>query len=192
MFERLTTLPSDRTADPLVLPWPVPGNPGGFLSFSNLDEWQKFICGLALHSAPPKIVSLKFQRAQNLYFLGWVDIDLIKVGELVALTALELALKDRYGAGVKKKYGKLAFSNLLKYMTEEDSLTDDRIPIIRRCGGSAIGRINGETKPSLAEIRNGLAHGDPFDGLLYGGLLELARDLIDYAYRGFNFGSSIP
>jgi hypothetical protein len=38
---------------------------------------------------------------------------------------------------------------------------------------------------SLAEIRNKQAHGDPFDGLAYGGLLELVRDLIAYAYRDF-------
>jgi hypothetical protein len=28
-----------------------------------------------------------------------------------------------------------------------------------------------------------MAHGDPFDGLPVGGLLELVRDLIGYAYR---------
>ena len=30
-----------------------------------------------------------------------------------------------------------------------------------------------------------MAHGDPFDGLPVGGLLELVRDLINYAYRDF-------
>jgi len=42
-------------------------------------------------------------------------------------------------------------------------------------------------KPSLADRRNGMAHGDPFGesgaGGPCAGLLELLRDLIDYAYR---------
>jgi hypothetical protein len=43
----------------------------------------------------------------------------------------------------------------------------------------------GNLLPTLAERRNGLAHGDPFEGLPTGGLLELARDLINFAYRGY-------
>ena len=43
----------------------------------------------------------------------------------------------------------------------------------------------GNLLPRLAERRNGLAHGDPFEGLPTGGLLELARDLINFAYRGY-------
>lgn len=53
-----------------------------------------------------------------------------------------------------------------------------------RCGGKAIGQLTGETEPALADRRNKLAHGDPFDGIPTGGLLELVRDLINYAYRG--------
>jgi hypothetical protein len=30
-----------------------------------------------------------------------------------------------------------------------------------------------------------MAHGDPFDGFPVGGLLELVRDLITFAYRHF-------
>ena len=46
-----------------------------------------------------------------------------------------------------------------------------------------VSRLTGDAKPSLAEIRNSLAHGDAFDALPWSGLLELVRDLIDYAYR---------
>jgi len=35
----------------------------------------------------------------------------------------------------------------------------------------------------MADLRNESAHGAPFDGLPQAGLLELVRDLIDYAYR---------
>jgi hypothetical protein len=64
-----------------------------------------------------------------------------------------------------------------------DGLTDDKIPMVQKSGGSVIVRINGDVKPSLAQIRNSQAHGDPFDGFPCGGLLELVRDLIQYAYR---------
>jgi hypothetical protein len=70
-------------------------------------------------------------------------------------------------------------------MVEGDCLTDDLMPIVRRLGPPAtvVGRLTGEVKPSLAEIRNDLAHGYPFDGWPQAGLLALIRDLIEYAYR---------
>jgi len=45
--------------------------------------------------------------------------------------------------------------------------------------------LTGDTRPTLAERRNTLAHGDPFEGLPTGGLLELVRDLINFAYRDY-------
>lgn len=182
-FLDIRILSGVRRDGPLDLSWPVPGKPGGFISFSTATQWQQFVLSLSLPAGIPEIVAAKFRRAQMLYFLAWVYFDLIKAGELVGLTALELALKDRYGANVKSRNGRMVFSDLLKYMPL-DGLTDDKIPMIRRCGGSAIGQINGDVKPTLADIRNSQAHGDPFDGFPYGGLLELVRDLIEYAYRG--------
>jgi hypothetical protein len=37
----------------------------------------------------------------------------------------------------------------------------------------------------VSAIRNDLAHGIPFRELPWAGLLELVRDLINYAYREF-------
>lgn len=169
--------------DPLLLAWPAPGNPGGFLSFATGAEWHRFIDGLGIDPRIPDIVQRKYDRAQRLYLLGWLDFSLIKAGELAALIALELAVMDRYGGALPRKQRSLA--NLLKHMVEADGLTDGDIPMVMRCGGTAIGQLTGVTRPTLAERRNALAHGDPFDGLPTGGLLELVRDLIDYAYRGF-------
>jgi len=85
--------------------------------------------------------------------------------------------------------------DLLEYMVDVDGLTDARLPFTQHYGGSVIpvlrrGRSkHGESssgnasRPTLADIRNSLAHGDPFDGLPWSGLLELVRDLIEYAYR---------
>ena len=130
---------------------------------------------LELQSNVPQVVALKFERAIRLYYLAWIDCDLMKTGELAGLIALELALKDRYGAK--------NFSRLLKHMCQSDGLDDSKIVMVQKYGATAIGRISGETHPSLSEMRNSLAHGDPFDGAPTSGLLELIRDLIDYVYR---------
>jgi hypothetical protein len=55
--------------------------------------------------------------------------------------------------------------------------------MIDRSGGSVVGLLTGDRDPTLAQIRNNLAHGYPFDGLPLAGLLELIRDLIEYAFR---------
>lgn len=70
-------------------------------------------------------------------------------------------------------------------MVKADGLTDADIPMVVRCSGTAIGQLTGTTHPTLAERRNSLAHGDPFEGWPTGGLLELVRDLINFAYRGY-------
>lgn len=186
-------------SEPLLLPWPAPGRPGGFIQFRDAEQWRAFVASLDLDSLIPQIVRGKYARAQKLYLLGWIDLDLVKAGELVALTTLELVLNDRYGGDVKPLPRKRldpstalmapptrrSFNALLKHMVTKDGLTDDQIPMIVRCGGTAIGQLTGETKPTLADRRNALAHGDPFDGLPAGGLLELVRDLIGFAYRHY-------
>lgn len=197
----------DRSDAPFVMPWPQPGNPAALLAFHHFQEWQTFIADRGLHPAIPRIVGDKFRRAQRLYVLAWLDADLVKAGELVALTALELALTDRYGgffrqrpaqAGNKQKRRQAPMlHDLLEYLVDSDGLTDAQLPFTQRYGGSIIpvlrrnratrGESNSghASRPTLAEIRNSLAHGDPFDGLPWSGLLELVRDLIEYAYRSY-------
>lgn len=173
---------SDRE-EPMLLAWPTQGNAGGFIQFEKAADWHAFIDGLGIDPRIPDIVRVKFARAQKLYLLGWVDFSVVKAGELAALIALELALTDRYGGHISKN--KRSFAALLKYMVDSDGLTDTQIPMVVRCGGTALGQLTGETHPTLAERRNSLAHGDPFDGLPTGGLLELVRDLINFAYRDY-------
>ncbi len=182
-FLSALALAGDRSGEPLRMVWPVPGNPAGLVEFFAFTEWRDFVFRLSLQRATPEIVRLKFERAQKLSLLAWLEFDLIKAGELVALTTLELALTDRYGDKVRDKRGRIYFSRLLRYLPVLDGLTDAKLPMLQRSGGAAVGFLTGESKPSLAEIRNTLAHGYPFDGFPYGGLLELVRDLIEYAYR---------
>ena len=162
----------------------MPGALGGFVSFARYDDWEQFVQGLGLRGHIPQIVAAKFLRAQKILLLGWVDIDLVKAAELVSLTALELALTDRYAPQARKAYGNATFAHLLRYLPEHDGLTDDKLMMNQRCqGGEVIGLLTGDRSPSLAGIRNEGAHGNPFDGLLQSGLIELVRDLIEYAYR---------
>lgn len=84
--------------EPVLLAWPRPGNPGGFVGFDNAIDWRDFVDGLGIDARIPEIVRAKFARAQTLYML---------------------------------------------------------------------------------------AQGDPFEGLPTGGLLELVRDLINFAYRKY-------
>lgn len=186
--------------EPMVLIWPAPGNPIAFWRFSNPDEWRAFVASLSLDPRIPDIVRLKFERAQKLFFLGWIDMDLIKGAELVALTTLELALKDRFGHVVPRLPTKkvdpsspeamtqpirYSFKALLRHLVDKEGLTDAQIPMIARCGGTAIGQLTGETKPTLEDRRNAMAHGDPFDGMPTSGLIELVRDLIMFANRDY-------
>jgi hypothetical protein len=193
-----------------MLPWPTQGNPSGFMSFQCYEEWQSFILNLNLRPGLPDIVVHKFERAIKLHLIAWADMDLLKAGELVAMTALELVVKDRYlhkavvprreaviqrankeGKEPSKKdferADQIPLFDLLKFMVEHDGLTDDKLPIVQRTGGgSVIAGLTGDVKPGLARIRNRMAHGHPFDTLPWAGLLEVVRDLIEYAYRDWS------
>lgn len=72
-----------------------------------------------------------------------------------------------------------------------EGLTDEQLPIICKSDGSVIALFKGDRTPSLAAIRNLQAHGDPFEGLPWAGLLEFVRDLIEWAYRGMIGGEKV-
>jgi len=111
-FLDAVAMAKDRSSSPLIVPWPMPGNLGGCLSFSAFADWGAFVLDLSLRRTVPGIVTAKFERSQKLHLLAWIDFDLIKAGELVAMTALELALRDRYGAKVKRPNGSIPFADL--------------------------------------------------------------------------------
>jgi hypothetical protein len=175
---------AEHVPGPRTIQWPLPGRLDATISFATYAEWQAFFLPLELRPGIPTIVTAKYDRALKLHLLGWIEFDVIKAGEIVALTTLELGLKDRYGDKVRDKRGNIKFDQLLRYMVEHDYLSDEKLPMQRRCGlGSIVKRLTGEAKPTLASMRNDLAHGFPFDGLPWAGLLEVVRDLIEYAYR---------
>ena len=173
ILNRSHITPSDRD-EPLLLAWSTQGNACGLISFEKVTDWRAFVESLAIDARIPEIVLTKYARAQTLYLLGWVDFSVAQAGELAALVALELGLVDRYEGRIAKN--KRSFAAMLRYMVDVNGLTDAQIPMIVRCGGSAVGQLIGDIHPTLAERRNAMAHGDPFDDLPTGGLLELVRD----------------
>jgi len=197
----LANIDLPRRQKPFILVWPADGMPSVVHKFDDPDQWRRFIGTMGIHRLIPDIVATKFARGQTLYLLGWIDYGLLKAGELAALVALELAITDRFAGAVRElkrrnSVGKSAkarreaerkpsFSELLQHLVDIEKLTDADIPMVVRCGGTAIGQLVGDVSPTLAQRRNALAHGDPFEGLPTAGLLELVRDLINFAYRDY-------
>jgi len=178
---------SDFRKGPFTIMWQTPTSVAEQVTFEEPSEWQRCIRNFALRTAPPYMIVAKYRRALTLYELAWFSYDVLKAGELAALVALELALLNQYGATAKptqkpRKNGDLvraSLSQLFRHMQTHDGLSPAVIPALLRNNVTDIIPI----LENLLRIRNGLAHGDPFDGHHQVGLLELVRDLIDYAYR---------
>lgn len=180
---------------PLSICWAAPDNPAKLHVFHCYSDWDKFITGLSLNKQVPQAISTKYDRAQALYLMAWIRDDVIKAGELAALVALELALKIRYQYDFQENIKSSFLLSGLRFMVESDGLTDDKLPIHNKSKGVVIANlfeIKREKRDkdnfvkrndTLVSFRNSLAHGDPFDGLAIGSLLEIVRDLIEYMYR---------
>jgi len=193
--------PGERT-----IAWPSPGRLDGFRTFAGFTEWQNVILGFRLRGGVPRNMVDLFDRALNLYLVAWLNFDLVTAGETAAFGALELSLRDCYlswfqerhiervvarARGEKRKPTlrenfrpeRVQLASLLRHMHERDDLTDDRLPCVRKYGGSVTLLLTGEADLGLADVRNVRAHGHPFGSGYRSGLLELVRDLIEYAYR---------
>jgi len=193
--------PGSRT-----LPWPAPKQLGGFVTFADFAEWQRVILGFRLSDGVPLNMVDLFDRALKLYLVAWLDFDLVTAGEMAALAALEHSLRDCYLGDFRERHTKkvvarakseerlptlkenfrpetIPLAALLEHMHRRGGLTDDQLPCIRKYGGSVMRLLTVEADPNLADMRNVRAHVNPFGSGYQSGLLELVRDLIEYAYR---------
>lgn len=191
--------PGSRT-----LLWPTPRQPGGVVTFADYAEWQAAVLAFRLSAGVPLDMVNLFDRALKLYLAAWLDFDLVTAAELAAFAALEHSLRDCYlgffreqhatkavararNAGLK--IGKnfrpegIPLAMLLKHMHQRDGLTDDQLTCVRKYGGSVMRLLTDEPDPGLADMRNIRAHGGPLGSGYQSGLLDLVRDLIEYAYR---------
>ena len=180
----------------LALPWPG-HDPQGGLQFTRFEDWYAFIEGLSLSSNTPTKLADRWTRVQSAYLLAWLTPDHVIVADLLTFTALEYAVMDRYGHLVKprpvydpkrpNKPMRVSFGKALDYIVTGDGLSDAILPFSRKYGGGVVGRLiqKNPTIPTLPDIRNQLAHGEPLEPGPTSGLPELVRDLIDYAYRAW-------
>lgn len=205
------------TSGRLTIPWPAPGVPNHIACFESANQWLGFLHQFDLHPAVPWPTATKYLRAQKLYAYAWLEFDFVKAGEMMALAALEGALRDCYGRKViavraeNKGRGEPMLAEFMTYMIEHDGLTDRTFPfsqryrqrpkerVVEALYESSVDREKrrirtkaAKRSPSasivvspitLATIRNGLAHGEPLEGWPWAGLLEIVKDLIEYAYR---------
>jgi hypothetical protein len=197
---------SEKSPGSRTLPWPSPGMPGGFVEFPDFAMWQRVILGFRLSAGVPLNVADLFDRALKLYLVAWLDFDLVTSGEMAALAALEHSLRDRYLGDFRERHTKkvvaraksekrtpkleesfrpesIPLAALLKHMHQKDGLTDDQLPCVQKYGGNVMRLLTDDADPNLADMRNVRAHGNPFGSGYQSGLLELMRDLIEYAYR---------
>ena len=70
---------------PRTVPWPTPGNLGGFVQFDSFAQWQSVLLGFRLPAGVPLNMVDGFDRALKLYLLAWLDFDVITAGELAHL-----------------------------------------------------------------------------------------------------------
>jgi len=189
------------------MPWPGAQGPATLRQFTSVKEWRLALSALDLDPtcAAPGGVRTKYRRAQKLYLLAWIDGDVVLAGEMAAFTALELSLNDQFGprvAALSTKPPKKAkvsatgqiktpsLADLLDYLVVHAGIADADFPTALSAGGTVVDRLRKVSKegpqasrPTFSEMRNRLAHGDPFEGLPLGGLLHVVRDLIHFIYR---------
>jgi hypothetical protein len=205
-FVEALALAAQRVPGARTIPWPVPGRPGGFVTFANFIEWQQVILGYRLAAGVPRNMADLFDRALKLYLAAWLDFDLVTAGEMAALAALEHSLRDCYLGYFRERHTEkvlaraksqkreptlkenfqpetVPLARLLQHLHEQDGLTDDHLPCVRKYGGSIMRLLTGEADPSLAGMRNVRMHGNPYGSGYMSGLLEVVHDLIEYAYR---------
>lgn len=187
----------DRSPGGLAVPLPDRDPVLGGHPFKTFREWHEFVDALSLNSTVPIKLGERWTRVQSAYLVSWLSPDLLVAADLVSFAALEYAVMDRYGhlATPRPKYNpkkpnapmRVSFAKALDNIVTGDGLTDATLPFAKKYGGGVVGRLvqTAPTCPTLPDIRNRLAHGEPLEPGLTSGLLELVRDLIDYAYRSW-------
>ncbi len=136
------------------------GTPTGGIRRMELADHHASVATIELPAnAPADLVSM-FDRARHVFLYAWFDYELTPLAALQALTTLERALKQFYGAG-KSGLRQLA----------ERAVSDGRFPAV--LGAAPLPLV-------LAEFRNHWAHGSDHFGTPNMALdvLELCAELI--------------
>lgn len=175
LHERSFTYPGDFGPDRQNVP---------VMQFYRIAEWRDYLLTLQLRSRKVPMVFVNFYNAAlRTLLLAWAEPAVIKPAELQTLRSLEAGLRDVYFQPVfdQAKARKPTLSRdefmpglgrYLDYMAAHDELPPEAHSPSKRTTGNA-----------LDVIRNGLAHGDVFNGLPWGGLFESVREVMEHAFR---------
>ncbi len=137
-----------------------------------LADHHACLAEIQLNSAVPVSVTTAFDRARNAIIYAFFDYDLLVVGEVQALGALELALKFRtngHGGSARGTLRNLVDrarkAGVLPQKAPGDMLLNDPIE-------------------ALVALRNGLAHGsaDIHSPAMAVGILEACAQWIDHVF----------
>jgi len=161
------SIPLFRDASPLQIAGPTLDNPATIFQFTNIEDWRQHVRGLRLRGDIPEIFRRKHDHVLQVLFLAWLDSAVIKLAELGALATLEAAIKGRYTDQ--------EFRGLEQAL---EHLLDTGSPVVQ----NLLRTSKDGSGSGLSEIRNRLAHGDPFEIMPWAGLFEVVRDLIDFMY----------
>lgn len=181
----------------------------GFLVFQHVTEWRDYLLSLQIQSTNVPTSHVRaFHDALRLMLLAWIEPATIKSAELQALRSLEAALTGMYFQSIfereqtkhkkaREKCGgckkcvlcstlsrdkfKPWLEKLLDYMAAHDDLDPKLHNECKKKTGSA-----------LNVIRNGLAHGNVFNTLPWGGLFESVKAVMEHAYRNSGIDTSLP
>lgn len=99
--------------------------------YAGLQDYHSELSGIVLNSNVPVDVHQLFETAKNLSLYSWFVYRFHQVAELVAFSALEMALRERFLAEnhesqEQKKY--LGLSNLLQHAKSVQWITNDGFP----------------------------------------------------------------
>ncbi len=178
------SIPIFRDSDPLQIAAFEPGNPVPVRQFTDLGDWRNHVLKLRLSSAVLKAIRDKHDQVLRTLFMAWFHPDVVKLAELGALAVLERGIRMRYST--RKFKAGLTFP--LRYLLECGGVRDEDL---RTYPGAGVGVVQNllrackeRSRESLCEIRNRLAHGDPFEITPWAGLFEAQGKLKPGLGRG--------
>lgn len=208
--EALAVGAAAKRPGPMIVPWPAQGMPVAFVTFRDFDEWRRAILSYRLVTGLPLDLVELFDRAIKLYLTAWLDFDLVTAAESAAFAALEFSLRSCYLGYFQRRHlekviaraesekrspelkenfkpQNIKLSDLLHHMVKVDGLTDEKLPCAQRTGGKIVHLLvkaeEGEIKLGLSDMRNSRSHGETLRTGYQSGLIDVVRDLIEYAYR---------
>lgn len=79
-----------------------------------IQDYHARVARLALNKEVPEAIAIQFETAKNLYLYSWFVYRFFPIAEHHSLSCLELALRERYGREIPKRYFRKSTTPSLK------------------------------------------------------------------------------